>query len=57
LIPSVASGTNPLDMTSRVPASMDTKPDAPPNSPSKAPMSEGVDLEVKEMENAPVLAP
>jgi hypothetical protein len=57
LAPTVASGTNPLDMTSRVPASADSNPDAPPTAPGKGPMKEGVDLETKELENAPVSTP
>jgi len=54
LMPSVASGTNPLDFTSRVPAS-EAKPDAPP---SVSPMTEGVDLDQKEkQEKATIGAP
>ncbi len=49
LIPSVASGANPLDFTSRYPASVESKPDAPP-SVSEKPMTEGVDLQLQDQQ-------
>ncbi len=50
LMPTVASGINPLDFTSRAPASNEAKPDAPPMAPEKQPMTEGVDLQKQESE-------